>query len=264
MLALGLVAALLLTLLAACGANEAQSPGSSAAENPYEGQQIIVYSRFMEADAKWMADTVWPEFEQKYGVTVVYKQFEDPVDLLELLELEKGNNTATIFYVSDAVGPQLVEAGLVTPVSEYDVDGSYARAHEGQYGKTEMWYVPEAESGAYLYYGFRHPISLEEYKARTENNTLPQVLNAVPVHKGDMFFIPAGTLHAICKGIVVAEIQQNSNVTYRVYDYGRAGADGKPRQLHIAQALDVTRRTPPPASRTSGGIWRDAIPLPPT
>ena len=78
-----------------------------------------------------------------------------------------------------------------------------------------------------------------------KDNTLTEVLNAVPVHKGDCFFIPSGTLHAICQGIVIAEVQQNSNVTYRVYDYGRVGADGKPRALHIEKALDVTRRTPP-------------------
>lgn len=124
-------------------------------------------------------------------------------------------------------------------------DNAYALEHEGQYGKTEMWYVLEAVPGAFLYYGFKHPITKEEYKERIENNTLTEVLNAAPVKKGDVFFIPAGTLHAICKGIVIAEIQQNSNVTYRVYDYGRLGADGKPRQLHVAQALEVTRCVPP-------------------
>ena len=108
-----------------------------------------------------------------------------------------------------------------------------------------MWYVLEAEPDAFLYYVFKHPITKEEYKERIENNTLTEVLNAAPVKKGDVFFIPAGTLHAICKGIVIAEIQQNSNVTYRVYDYGRLGADGKPRQLHVAQALEVTRCVPP-------------------
>ena len=113
----------------------------------------------------------------------------------------------------------------------------YALEHEGQYGKTEMWYVLEAEPDACLYYGFQRDISKEEYKARIENNTLTEVLNAAPVKKGDVFFIPAGTLHAICKGIVVAEIQQNSNVTYRVYDYARRGAGGQLRQLHIDQAL---------------------------
>ena len=121
----------------------------------------------------------------------------------------------------------------------------YALKKEHQYGKTEMWYVLDCLPGAYLYYGFDHEISKEELAERIKNNTLTEVLNAVPVHKGDCFFIPSGTLHAICQGIVIAEVQQNSNVTYRVYDYGRVGADGKPRALHIEKALDVTRRTPP-------------------
>ena len=117
----------------------------------------------------------------------------------------------------------------------------YALEKEHQYGKTEMWYVLDCVPGAYLYYGFTHEISKEELAERIKNNTLTEVLNAVPVHKGDCFFIPSGTLHAICQGIVIAEVQQNSNVTYRVYDYGRVGADGKPRALHIEKALDVTR-----------------------
>ena len=121
---------------------------------------------------------------------------------------------------------------------------AYALEHEHQYGKTEMWYILDCEPGATLYYGFQHQISREEFQQRIQDNTLTEVLNAVPVEKGDLFFIPAGTLHAIRKGIVVAEIQQNSNVTYRIYDYGRVGADGKPRQLHIQQALEVTQRTP--------------------
>ena len=122
---------------------------------------------------------------------------------------------------------------------------AYALEHEHQYGKTEMWYVLEAEPGATLYYGFTHEISKEEFEHRIKDNTLTEVLNAVPVKKGDCFFIPSGTLHAICKGVVVVEVQQNSNVTYRVYDYGRVGADGKPRALHVKQALEVMRRTPP-------------------
>lgn len=121
----------------------------------------------------------------------------------------------------------------------------YALKNEHQYGKTEMWYVLDCEPGAYLYYGFDREISKEEFQERIKNNTLTEVLNAVPVHKGDCFFIPSGTLHAICKGIVIAEVQQNSNVTYRVYDYGRVGADGKPRALHVERALDVTLRTLP-------------------
>ena len=123
----------------------------------------------------------------------------------------------------------------------------YALEHEHQYGKTEMWYILDCEPGAFLYYGFDHEISKEEFERRIQDNTLTEVLNAAPVHKGDVFFIPSGTLHAICQGIVIAEIQQNSNVTYRVYDYGRVGADGKPRALHIRQALDVTEPEPLPA-----------------
>ena len=121
---------------------------------------------------------------------------------------------------------------------------AYALEHEHQYGKTEMWYILDAEPGAFLYYGFDREISAEEFARRIADNTLTEVLYAAPVHKGDVFFIPSGTLHAICKGIVLAEIQQNSNVTYRVYDYGRVGADGKPRALHIDKALAVTARTP--------------------
>lgn len=124
---------------------------------------------------------------------------------------------------------------------------------EHQYGKSEMWYVLEADPGAYLYYGFTHPITKEEYRRRIEENTLEEVLNAVPVKKGDLFYIPAGTVHAICKGIVIAEIQQNSNVTYRVYDHGRVGPDGKPRQLHIDKAVEVSKLELPCTKYNFGG-----------
>lgn len=120
-------------------------------------------------------------------------------------------------------------------------DDEYALKHENQYGKTEMWYILDAEEGAFLYEGFSHEITKEEFKERIENNTLTDVLNKVYVKKGDVVFITPGTLHAIGAGILIAEIQQSSNVTYRIYDYGRLGADGKPRQLHIPQSLDVTK-----------------------
>ena len=79
----------------------------------------------------------------------------------------------------------------------------YALEHEHQYGKTEMWYILDCEPGAFLYYGFDHEISHEEFERRIQDNTLTEVLNAAPVHKGDCFFIPAGTLHAICQGIEI-------------------------------------------------------------
>lgn len=123
-------------------------------------------------------------------------------------------------------------------------DNRYALKNEGQYGKTEMWYVMDAGKDAFLYYGFRKEISREEFAERIQKDTLLEVLNAVPVQKGDVLFIESGTIHAIGKNILIAEIQQNSNVTYRVYDYGRVGKDGKKRDLHIEKALAVTKRIP--------------------
>lgn len=132
-------------------------------------------------------------------------------------------------------------------------DNDYAQKYEHEYGKTEMWYVVENEPGATLYYGFKKTITKEEFAQRIENHTLLEVLNEVEVNKGDVFLIEAGTLHAIGAGILIAEIQQNSNSTYRVYDYGRVGADGKQRELHVSKALDVTRLERPVRSARPQG-----------
>ena len=123
-------------------------------------------------------------------------------------------------------------------------DNRYALKNEGQYGMTEMWYIMDAKEGAFLYYGFKKEITKEEFAKRIEEDTLLEVLNAVSVQKGDVLFIESGTIHAIGQDILIAEIQQNSNVTYRVYDYGRVGRDGKKRDLHIEKALAVTNRVP--------------------
>ncbi|MDD3337473.1 MAG: mannose-6-phosphate isomerase [Lachnospiraceae bacterium] len=121
---------------------------------------------------------------------------------------------------------------------------AYALEHEHQYGKTEMWYVVDCDEEASLYYGFSKEISTDELEQRIRDNTLLEVLNKVYVKKGDVLFIEPGTIHAIGKGCVIAEIQQNSNVTYRVYDYGRKDKNGKERDLHIEKALQVTKRIP--------------------
>lgn len=123
-------------------------------------------------------------------------------------------------------------------------DDDYAKRAEGEYGKTEMWLILDCEPDSELIYGFEREISREEFSRRIKNDTLLDTLKKVPVKKGDVFFIGAGTLHAIGKGILIAEIQQNSNITYRVYDYGRTGADGKPRELHIEKAVEVTKLSP--------------------
>ena len=130
-------------------------------------------------------------------------------------------------------------------------DNDYAMRVEGEYGKTEMWYIVDCEPGASLLYGFKEKISKEEFECRIADNTLLEVCNRVPVKKGDVFFIDSGTLHAIGKGILICEIQQNSNTTYRIYDYGRVGKDGKPRELHVKKAIDVTKLEPPTKPTTA-------------
>ena len=112
-----------------------------------------------------------------------------------------------------------------------------AKNWENQNGKTEMWYVVQADKGAKMTCGMKKNITEEEFKKAIQENTVEELLNTVPSKKGDVFFVEAGTVHAIGKGNVIAEIQQNSNVTYRLYDYGRIGKDGNHRELHIEKGV---------------------------
>lgn len=130
-------------------------------------------------------------------------------------------------------------------------DNDYAMRVEGEYGKTEAWYILDCDEGAELILGFNREVSVEEFKKAAQSEEMLNIVNKVKVKKGDLFFIESGTLHAICKGILLAEVQQNSNTTYRVYDYGRVGADGKPRALHIDKAADVTKLCPPTITNAS-------------
>lgn len=116
----------------------------------------------------------------------------------------------------------------------------YALANEGEYGKTEMWYVVDCEEGSGVYCGFKEPVSKEELKASLLDGSVTDKLNFLQVKKGDTLFIEAGTVHAICGGMLICEVQQNSSITYRLYDYGRKDKDGKERELHVDKALAVT------------------------
>ena len=155
---------------------------------------------------------------------------------------------------ADAVGknaaafkdfPQLIK--LIDAQSDLSVQvhpsDEYALANEGQFGKTEMWYILDAEEGAGIYYGFQRDVTRAEMEEAIRTNTLTDILRFVPVQKGESYFIPSGTIHAIGKGLLIAEIQQNSNVTYRVYDYGRKDAQGNTRPLHVEKALEVSDLT---------------------
>lgn len=119
-------------------------------------------------------------------------------------------------------------------------DDAYARAHEnGQRGKTEMWYVLRAPKDAKLVYGFSHDIDAGTLRNSLRRGTVEKYLQKIPVHKDDVFFIEPGTVHAVGSGILIAEIQESSNLTYRMYDYGRTDKNGNMRELHIDKALAV-------------------------
>ncbi len=120
-------------------------------------------------------------------------------------------------------------------------DDEMARRMHGKTGKTEMWYIIDAQPGSYLYAGFKTPISEYEYRKRIDDGSITDVLAKHEVKPGDVFYLPAGRVHAICSGILLAEVQQSCDVTYRIFDYNRPGLDGKPRELHTelaAQALN--------------------------
>ena len=120
-------------------------------------------------------------------------------------------------------------------------DDAYAlRVENLPYGKTEMWYILDAPEGASLIIGLADGVTKESFRAAIENGTVEDCLGYLPIAAGDSIFIQAGLLHAITAGVMLAEIQQNSDTTYRVYDFNRLGFDGKPRPLHVEKSLDVT------------------------
>lgn len=115
----------------------------------------------------------------------------------------------------------------------------YARVHENDNGKTEMWYIADALPGSGIYCGLKKDSCAEEVRRLAEEKRIEEILNFIPVKTGDCFLIESGTLHAIGSGCLICEVQQSSNVTYRVYDYGRKGKDGRERELHLDRALEV-------------------------
>ena len=135
---------------------------------------------------------------------------------------------------------KFIDAKRDLSIQVHPNDEMAQRVH-GKMGKSEMWYIIKADPGAHLYAGFKQSITPYEYQKRVEDGTITEVLADHQVKAGDVFYLPAGRVHAICGGILLAEVQQSSDVTYRIFDYNRPGMDGKPRELHTelaAQALD--------------------------
>lgn len=135
---------------------------------------------------------------------------------------------------------KFIDARRDLSIQVHPNDEMALREH-GKMGKSEMWYVIKADEGSFLYAGFKQEITPEEYQRHIARGTITDVLAKHPVKPGDVFYIPAGRVHAICGGIMLAEVQQSSDITYRIYDYNRPGMDGRPRELHTelaSRALD--------------------------
>lgn len=176
------------------------------------------------------------------NVSLVENGFLKNNNLQELIEI----------YMGDLVGDKIYETfGIEFPLLikfidanddlsiQVHPDDELAEKRHKSFGKTEMWYVMDANPGATLISGFTSKISKSQYVQSVVDNTLKQLLNKEEVKHGDVFFIPAGRVHAIGKGILLAEIQQTSDITYRIYDWDRVDASGKPRELHTELAIDA-------------------------
>ena len=132
---------------------------------------------------------------------------------------------------------KLIDAASDLSVQVHPSD-EFACQHEGvAFGKTEAWHVLDAEKGAAIYLGLKRTVTTKDLEQATTNGTVLDLLNKIEVQEGQTYFIPSGTLHALGGGVTVYEIQQNSTLTYRAYDYGRVGLDGKPRELHLEKVL---------------------------
>lgn len=176
----------------------------------------------------------------------------------------------TEVYMGDLVGDSVYEKfGEEFPVLVKLLDTSdtlSVQVHPGDelaierhnaYGKTEMWYILDAEKDSYIYLGFNKNVTLDEYLRHSEAGTVDQLLRKEKVSKGDVFFVPSGTIHAIGKGIVLAEIQQASDITYRIFDWNRKDSKGNPRDLHAELAIDAICFGKPQKYRVESGTSKN-------
>ena len=187
---------------------------------------------------KKIAAEAWMLSAHKDGMNIVLNGEHKGKTLNDVLEIwgesALGSNAEKFSYFPILI--KLIDAKQKLSVQVHPND-EYALSVEGEYGKTEMWYVVEAEKNAKITFGVKEEIDKARLEKEIQNKSVENVLNAVKSKGGDVFFVEAGTIHAIGKGNIIAEIQQNSNVTYRLYDYGRKGKDGKERELHIEKGV---------------------------
>ncbi len=204
------------------------------------GEKIVPYKQLV-SDQKSVGES-WELSGVKGSESVVADGPYAGKTLPELIDLLKGDLVGKKVYEKHGnefpLLIKFIDARKDLSIQVHPDDELSHKRH-GKNGKTEMWYVVGADKGAHLLSGFSKKVTPEEYAAKVADNTLTDVLTNYEVHEGDVFFLPAGRVHAIGAGSFVAEIQQTSDVTYRIYDYGRLGADGKPRELHVELAKDA-------------------------
>ncbi|MBR3681286.1 MAG: class I mannose-6-phosphate isomerase [Clostridia bacterium] len=200
-------------------------------DNLWGGNKLRTYGKESEADR--IAES-WELSFTKGGEA----KTEDGRTMSEAFPRECWGKNAEKFQFFPTL-TKFIDAREKLSVQVHPSDG-YALENEGQYGKTEMWYVVEADEGAGLYMGLNEAVAPEKFRAAVEDGTVEKLLSFKEVRTGDVFFIPSGTIHAIGAGVVIFEIQQNSTLTYRLYDYMRRDKDGNLRELHIEKAMLVS------------------------
>ncbi len=195
------------------------------------GRKLI--EEYNVVTSKAVAAEAWLLSAHKDGASTL----ENGTPLCEALD-KKALGTACENFSFFPILVKLIDAKENLSVQVHPSD-DYALKNENSFGKTEMWYVAEAEKGAGLYVGMKKDTDKATLSKKISDGTVLELLNFFEVKKGDCFFIPAGTIHAIGAGCTICEVQQNSNLTYRLYDYNRLGTDGKPRELHTQKAAEV-------------------------
>ena len=217
-------------------------------------------SDFGKTDAPDMTAESWELSGHPDGVSYVAYGALAGKTIAELGELDRAG-----FWGSECSADEfpilvkLIDAKQGLSVQVHPSDET-ALAEKGEHGKAEIWYIVECEPHAFIYYGFSQNVTETDFIALAQNGDICSVLNRVSVAKGDVFYILPGTIHAIGAGVIVAEVQQSSNTTFRVYDYGRLGQDGLLRPLHLeraAQVLDYAPVIPHECKANSGAVFSD-------
>lgn len=213
------------------------------------------YNKF---DAPEVTAESWELSSNPDGLSVVDGGTFNSKTLNELFAIDNsiyGNNSAT----SDCpILVKLIDAQKDLSIQVHPSDLN-AIEEKGEHGKEEVWYIVDCKPESYIYYGFSRKTDIEEVRKRINDGTICEILNKVPVKKGDCFVIKPGTVHAIGAGNFIAEIQQNSNTTFRVFDFNRKGPDGKLRELHIDRALEVMNFSQPETNHISCKYFKTSI-----